>query len=348
MFGGGLSGSYSKSSGRSKTNYLMDAQKSGLRGLWSSFFAPYFSSRSGPGGGKEGERRGMGLPTYTGRLPGTQYGGVMSNLFRQAERFSGGGRGQPMKTKGGTVQNPEMGIMTKPGPGAEGAGMQHAAYGHPDVVGHPDVGQPVTMGTVQNNEIYGDPGQPYVEGAVDPNTGQRMEWQPGQKDLQQEGDLFSHYSYFANPEDRTRARMEAYQKMIGPERQKEDSMLKQKMANMGLSHSTDMLKAVSDLHETRGAQDTLMGLEMLDKYEQLGFEANEAALNRLTDIGTTQYEIVNKGLQSEFDEWLRTQPEYNPMIDKMLAYLGLQTKADTTTHGQSWNVKGSASYGSSG
>lgn len=282
MFGGGLSGSYSKSSGRSKTNYLMDSQKYGLRGLWSAYFAPYFSSASGAGGGQTGERRGMGLPTYQGKLAGTDYGGVMSNLFSSAENY----------------QNRQPRVA-------------------------PDMGN------------------------VDPATGQRVQWTPEQATVQGDGtDPFAHYSYFANPQERTQAQMEAYQQMMAPSREKEDSMLKQKMANMGLTHSSDMLKAVSDLQATRGAQDTLMGLEMLDKYEALGFEANEAALNRLTDIGTTQYEIINKGLQAEFDEWLRTQPEYNPMIDKMMSYLGLQTKADTTTHGQSWNVKGSASYGS--
>jgi hypothetical protein len=56
-----------------------------------------------------------------------------------------------------------------------------------------------------------------------------------------------------------------------------------------------------------------------------------------------QKDIEDQGLQAEYDEWIRTQPEYSPVIEQMMAYLGLQGVAKTKGKGStsSWSVTGS-------
>lgn len=158
--------------------------------------------------------------------------------------------------------------------------------------------------------------------------------------------LFQHYNQWSDPAARERAidtRLEARRTMLQPERERQDAAMKSQMAAMGLSSSSDMLKKQMDLQQTREAEESLIASDLRDRYEELGFQASEAGLNRLSEIGSLDYQIKNAGLEAEFNEWMRTQPEYSPVIELMMGYLGLQgvasTKGDSKT--TAWSVSGS-------
>lgn len=158
--------------------------------------------------------------------------------------------------------------------------------------------------------------------------------------------LFQHYRQWSNPEEqeaRVSERLDARRRLLAPQQEQEDAALRSKMASMGLGSSSDVLKKQMDIEETRRAEEDLYAMDMLDKYEALGFQASEAALGTLQQIGGMQKQIEDMGAQAEYDEWLRTQPEYNPIVEQMMAYLGLQgvstTKSKEST--SAWSVSGS-------
>jgi hypothetical protein len=159
--------------------------------------------------------------------------------------------------------------------------------------------------------------------------------------------LFAHYDQYSDPAKREAAigeRLEARRQMLAPQREKQDSAMKAQMASMGLSSSSDVLKHQSDIESVRQGEEAMMASQMRDRYEELGFQASEAGLNRLTEISNMDYQVKNAGLAAEFEEFMRTQPEYSPMIEMMMGYLGLQgvssTKGDSST--KAWSVSGSA------
>jgi len=158
--------------------------------------------------------------------------------------------------------------------------------------------------------------------------------------------LFQHYDTWKDPAARETAigeRLEARSRMLAPGREREDSAMKAQMAAMGLSYSSDMLKQQADVTKSREAEEDFLASGLRDRYEELGFQASEAGLNRLTEISQMDYQVKNAGLEAEFQEWLRTQPEYSPMIEMMMNYLGLQGVSSTTGDSQTsaWSVSGS-------
>lgn len=161
--------------------------------------------------------------------------------------------------------------------------------------------------------------------------------------------LFRHYAQYSDPEQRAQMvedRVGVRQRILDPQQEKQDSLMRAKMKSMGLQHSTDMLKTQADIEGVRQAETEAYAMDLMDRYEQLGFEASEAAMQTLSNVASMDYEITNRGLEAEFNEWLRMQPENNPIIEQMMAYLGLQGIAESkgkvgTTE---WGVSGSASY----
>lgn len=372
MFSVGGSGSYSKSSGRSKSSYLMDSQKYGLRGMWSHFLAPYFSSASGPGGGKLGERAGLGVPKYEGQLAGTYRSPMLSNLFAQATRRStgGGGYAQPSQVQGSVDpqtgervtwqgQYPDQSTMFSGGPAtvpsqprktpavqpAQASGDQEGSQ-QASLVGKMLPG----MGAQGDAEAARDKSSAAANKAMlgSASPERRMAQpvqQPGDPGYAPQSDLFSHYDYFDNPELRTEEAVEHYDELVAQDREKEDALLRSRMKSMGLQHSTDMLKHQSDINRRREAEKMVFADSIRQRYEDMGFMAGESEMASIERLGGMQSEIENQGLAAEFNEWLRTQPENNPMLQVMLQYLGLQGKADTTTHGSNWAVSGSGGGG---
>jgi hypothetical protein len=159
--------------------------------------------------------------------------------------------------------------------------------------------------------------------------------------------LFQHYQQWSSPEEREARigeRLESRRAMLGPEQAKQDAAMKAKMRSMGLASSTDALQQEADIAQTRQAEESLIASDLRDRYEQLGFQASESALQSIQQIGGMQKQIEDMGYQAEYDEWLRTQPEYNPMVDLMMKYLGLQGTAKTKSNENTsaWSVSGSA------
>jgi len=147
------------------------------------------------------------------------------------------------------------------------------------------------------------------------------------------------------PEDwtnRVNTYLESRRKYLAPTYEKQDALLKEKMASMGLQHSTDVLKAQSDVLGTRAAEESMIGAEKYDQYEQMGLTVYP---QMLASIGTMQKEIEDAGDVARFQEWLRTQPEYSPVIDQIMSILGMQPveKGDIQTRGftQEWGASGS-------
>ena len=189
--------------------------------------------------------------------------------------------------------------------------------------------------------------QSMFRGAEQYATGKTGPWQGGGEGSQ----LFKHYGTWASPEKREAAigeRLESRREMLRPGREKEDAAMKAQMAAMGLSSSSDVLKKQADIESGRQAEEAYMASDLRDRYEELGFQASESGLNRLSEISAMDYQVKNAGLEAEFTEWLRTQPEYSPMIEMMMGYLGLQ--GVSSTEGQSkttaWSASGSAGYAS--
>lgn len=176
------------------------------------------------------------------------------------------------------------------------------------------------------------------------SSGDMKSGQPG-------SNLFQHYQMYSNPEEREARigeRLESRRAMLQPGREKEDAALKAKMARMGITSSSDMVKKQMDVGATREAEEGLIASDLRDRYESMGFQASEAALQSIGQIGTMQKQIEDMGAQAEYDEWLRTQPEYNPMIDIMMQYLGLQGESKTKSQESTSAWSASASGGMSG
>jgi hypothetical protein len=139
------------------------------------------------------------------------------------------------------------------------------------------------------------------------------------------------------------------QGLLAPERAKEDALLKSKMASMGLSSSSDVLKAGMDLSNKRELQDTQFRQQLYDQYEQLGLQVTPQVISAISDIGNTQREIEQQGLTAKYQEWLRQQPEYSPVIAQLLQFLGLRGAESGTSEASgsstSWGVTGEGETG---
>jgi hypothetical protein len=156
---------------------------------------------------------------------------------------------------------------------------------------------------------------------------------------------FAAYANIANPEEwkkRTAERAETRESWLAPRRQKEDALLKEKMANMGLTYSSDVVKAGMDVAQTREAEDATFRQGIYDQYEKMGIEAAPELIQLTAQVGEMDRSIQEAGLGAEFQEWLRTQPEYSPYIDMMFRILGLQPKMDADTSTTAWGVSGGA------
>lgn len=138
---------------------------------------------------------------------------------------------------------------------------------------------------------------------------------------------FAAYSNLWNPEawnQRVAEQTQARQALLEPEREKAAALYKEGAAKMGLASDSSTLKGQVDLRKQWIAEDDLYAQQLYDKYEQLGLQVTPEAINTLTSLGAAQREITEAGLSAQFQEWLRTQPEYSPYIDTILSILGMQ------------------------
>jgi hypothetical protein len=153
---------------------------------------------------------------------------------------------------------------------------------------------------------------------------------------------------YGGPEDwkkRVKDYLKSRREYLAPAWEEEEALLGGKMATMGLQHSTDMVKEMLDLKKTRTAQESMIGAEKYDAYERF---ATLELPQVMAEIGNMQREIAELGLSAEFQEFLRTQPEYSPYLDLALSILGMYPveygKIKTATDEWGWGAKGEASY----
>jgi len=149
-------------------------------------------------------------------------------------------------------------------------------------------------------------------------------------------------------DERVSERLATRRNLMRPSWEKETALLKEKGASMGLSHSSDILKAQSDLGHTRVAEEEQFTQRLYDMYEQWNLELTPQALQTMTQVGETQRQITEQGHQARFDEWIRTQPEYSPVIDQILAMLGMQPVevGEQETDYSYWELTGTVAGGS--
>jgi hypothetical protein len=155
---------------------------------------------------------------------------------------------------------------------------------------------------------------------------------------------FASWARLAGPEEwhkRVSERAATEQGLLQPAREKEDALLKSRMAGLGLSSSSDVVKAEMDLSNQRELQDQQFRQGMYDYYENLGLQVTPQVIETMSQLGESQRQITEQGLQSKFQEWLRTQPEYSPVIEQLLGYLGLRGEES----GQSSSRGSSTSWG---
>lgn len=141
-------------------------------------------------------------------------------------------------------------------------------------------------------------------------------------------------------------RVGSYDILNKPVYEAQDTALKEGMAKMGLSYSSDLLKKETDVAEQRAAQRQAFAQNMYDAYQKLGLEANQQTIDNMLKVGELQRQIEEAGLTAKFQEWLRTRPEYSPVIDQLLAALGI--KAYSSEQGTQKYSGDTFNWGSSG
>ena len=117
---------------------------------------------------------------------------------------------------------------------------------------------------------------------------------------------------------------------------------------MGLAYSSDVLKERGDLAQRRSAEEEQFTQGLYDMYEQWNLELTPQAMQTMAQVGETQRMITEQGHQAKFDEWIRTQPEYSPIIDQILAVLGMQPveKGEQKSKYSYWEASGTVAGGS--
>jgi hypothetical protein len=166
-------------------------------------------------------------------------------------------------------------------------------------------------------------------------------------DAEQGKGAFAAYSNIANPEEwkkRTAERAETRESWLTPRREKEDALLKEQMVSMGLSHSSDMVKAQMDQRQTRETEDTMFRQGMYDRYEQMGIEAAPELIEMSAAVGEMDRSIKEAGLAAKYQEWLRTQPEYSPFIEHMMRLLEMEPSEDFTTNTLAFKASAEAGW----
>lgn len=195
-------------------------------------------------------------------------------------------------------------------------------------------------------------GLPAYEGQL-PGTAGPSDVQKGLfADAEKGTGLFSSWARLAGPDEwnkRVAERAATRSSYLKPAREKEDAALKQRAASLGLTSSSDVLKSEMDLGHSRELEDDAFRQGMYDAYEKLGLEVTPQAIESMGKIGEMQRQITEAGLGAHFTEWLRTQPEYSPVIDQILAALGLkgeeQGSSKTSGDAEQWGVEGTSALG---
>lgn len=144
---------------------------------------------------------------------------------------------------------------------------------------------------------------------------------------QQVFDVAAGWTPFGGAEsmdERVAERLGTRRKLMQPTWEKEDALLKEQAYKMGLASSSDVLKERAQLQHTRAAEEEAFSQGLYDLYEQWNLELTPQAMQTMAQVGEMQRMITEQGHQAEFNEWLRTQPEYSPVIDQILAVLGMQ------------------------
>lgn len=154
----------------------------------------------------------------------------------------------------------------------------------------------------------------------------------------------------ADMDERVSERLDTRRKLMKPTWEKEDALLKEQAFKMGLGSSSDILKERSDVQHIRGAEEEAFSQGLYDMYEQWNLELTPQAMATMAKVGESQRAITEAGHQAEFNEWIRTQPEYSPVIDQILALLGMQPveKGTQKTDYMYWEVGGQGGGGTGG
>ncbi|MBW1996370.1 MAG: hypothetical protein JRJ29_00255 [Deltaproteobacteria bacterium] len=189
-----------------------------------------------------------------------------------------------------------------------------------------------------------------------PGTAQSAVFNKLAQDAMQGTGAFAAWNRVLSPQDweqGVQERLAARERYMQPIWQKEDAALKESMRNMGLQHSTDMLKKMADIHEQRAALTDMFAQNLYDQYEQMGLQVAPQVVDALSRIGAAQYQMENAGLEAQFREWLRTQPEYSPVLEQILDMLKLtpvqkgkiKTKGKAKGSASGWDIGGGMKLG---
>jgi hypothetical protein len=96
----------------------------------------------------------------------------------------------------------------------------------------------------------------------------------------------------ADMDERVSERLGTRRKLMQPTWEKEDALLKEQAAKMGLSYSSDVLKRRSDVAHTRAAEEEAFTQGLYDMYEQWNLELTPQAMQTMVQVGEAQRMIT--------------------------------------------------------